>query len=242
MQIGMCCVPVSPMRAEPSHRSEMVSQLLFGEMCSIIDETEDWIRIKNNYDAYEGWIQTMHLYPLNKPAEQHILAADIVNTVLWKHEPMHVPLGSCIADMAEIEFHGRTLNTHQAVISKEALPEICFKYLNTTYLWGGRSVFGIDCSGFVQMVFRFFNVRLLRDASLQITQGNPVTLHDIKTGDLAFFNNENGKITHVGMMLDKNRIIHASGKVRVDMITPEGIIHSETKKLTHHFHSVRRYF
>lgn len=113
-------------------------------------------------------------------------------------------------------------------------------YLNAPYQWGGKSPFGIDCSGFTQMVYRLAGYQLKRDASQQVMQGKTVALSDAQVGDLAFFTNEAGRITHVGLMLDNNRIMHASGKVRIDTLDEQGIIHHETKQYTHQLNIMKR--
>jgi cell wall-associated NlpC family hydrolase len=123
------------------------------------------------------------------------------------------------------------------------LENIYTPFLDTPYLWGGKSVFGIDCSGFVQQVFKMFGIKLLRDAYLQATQGSEVNnLQEAQRGDLAFFQNEDGRITHVGIILKDKQIVHASGKVRIDSIDEQGIVNSETGKRTHHLHSIKKLF
>jgi gamma-D-glutamyl-L-lysine dipeptidyl-peptidase len=128
-------------------------------------------------------------------------------------------------------------------MTKSSLKEVYNKFIDTPYLWGGKSVFGIDCSGFVQQVFKMFGMKLLRDAYLQAEQGSVVaSLEESKLGDLAFFQNENGRVIHVGIILENNQIVHASGKVRMDTVDEKGIVNNETGKRTHQLHSMRRYF
>jgi len=108
-------------------------------------------------------------------------------------------------------------------------------------LWGGRSPFGIDCSGFTQMVYKLCGMPLKRDAWMQAEQGQDIHLLDeTQPGDLAFFDNEEGRIIHVGILTTKNRIIHASGKVRLDSIDHQGIFNSETKRYTHNLRLLKR--
>lgn len=248
MQQGICLVPVSPLRAEPSHRSEMVSQILFGEPCDLVEEKEEWVRISVVHDRYEGWTLRSHINlvsVLNLDARVE-LANDFVNTIYYNNVPMQVPMGSMLQHLHSISepylvFHGNACGI--ATPTEEEMIARAKQFLNTAYLWGGRTVFGIDCSGFTQMVFRFFGINLPRDAYQQAGEGELVGfLPEVKIGDLAFFDNAEGRITHVGMMIDDQHIIHASGKVRIDKIDNAGILNVDTNQRTHRLRVIKRYF
>lgn len=252
MQCKICCVPVSPVRAEPSHRSEMVSQLLFGEVCTLLETKEDyWGKIKMAYDGYEGWVTLSHLQMIEESQLQTEmrLTLDYITEISYRGIPMMLPMGCTInhwenahPDCA-IAFSGKAWSPIQSEINEELIKKIASKYLNTTYLWGGRTVFGIDCSGFAQMVFKYLNIPLLRDASMQAQQGEVVDfLQSAKCGDLAFFDNEEGRITHVGILLNDKEIIHSAGKVRIDKIDLQGIINTDTNKRTHKLRIIKRMF
>jgi cell wall-associated NlpC family hydrolase len=140
-----------------------------------------------------------------------------------------------------VHYKGKAYDPSTAAIDARSVRQLTYKFLNIPYLWGGKTMFGLDCSGFTQTVFKFLNVPLLRDAYQQATQGEAVGfLEETKTGDLAFFDNEEGRITHVGILLNASEIIHASGKVRIDKIDHEGILQSETFQRTHHLRVIKR--
>lgn len=252
---AVCCVPVSPMRHEPSHRSEMVSQQLFGECCIIMEEWNHWLKIKSRYDNYEGWCQDNQVRTIEEStykSEVNELTADWINEVTFDGAKMMVPLGCSFPGMKEgvaqwkecqVLFNGKSVNTGPTGVDDALIRRIACQFLNTAYLWGGKSVFGIDCSGFTQSVYRFLGVAILRDAYQQASQGNVIGfLQEAQCGDLAFFDNADGKITHVGIMLNDHEIIHSSGKVRIDKIDNQGIVNVDTLTRTHALRIIKRYF
>lgn len=252
--IVACIVPVSPMRKDASHRSEMVSQLLFGEAAKVLEETKDFIKIRCCYDDYEGWCQRSQLVFDETAAFRQgnqLICPDWINTVVLNGTPVHVSAGTPltwfhngVADIGgyALRYSGAVWDASTAVFDEASIKKIAFTFLNTAYLWGGRSVFGLDCSGLVQQVFRFFGKPLPRDAWQQAERGELVGfLQEATCGDLAFFDNEEGRITHTGIMLDTGTIIHASGKVRIDPIDNAGIIHSDTGERTHRLRVIKRY-
>jgi hypothetical protein len=255
MKYAICVVPVSPLRAEPSHKSEMVSQLLFGEFIEVKDTSEYWMKVNCRFDGYEGWVQCNQVEEttMEPVFNEEKYVTDWMGEITINGDPMKVPLGSCVYGTS-----GEKLKFGKMVISylmshpwdpssikpsPQLIEERCRYFLNTPYLWGGKSVFGIDCSGFTQTTLKFFNIRLLRDAYLQATQGE--TIRDLgraSCGDLAFFENSDGKITHVGILLGNGEIIHASGRVRIDRIDETGIINKDSCNKTHNLCLIKRYF
>jgi gamma-D-glutamyl-L-lysine dipeptidyl-peptidase len=253
---AFCCVPVSPMRKAPAHEAEMVSQLVFGEFVNIIEASgTEWLRIVCRYDGYEGWCQVSHLAAVNETdfnRESSLLAAGWVNEINYNGQQMFVPYGSSIAPFPDgksdcgknhVFFEGAAWLAQEVKIDNQVIEQAAFKFLNTAYLWGGKTVFGTDCSGFTQTVFKFLNLKLPRDAHAQAESGITVDfLQEARCGDLAFFDNEDGRIIHVGLLLDAQEIIHAAGKVRIDKIDNAGIVNSQTGLRTHRLRIIKRYF
>lgn len=255
MEYMVCCVPVSPMRSEASHKSEMVSQQLFGEKSFIVDRSEDWLKIQLRYDGYQGWVQKSHVVEIDEDIylkNDKDLTSDWVNEVDYNGHIMYVPMGSSLSAFRNgmafwrknsVHFKGKVWNPGEIKINSKLIKQIAFKFLNTSYLWGGKSVFGIDCSGYAQMTYKFLNTYIPRDAWQQAEVGTVVNfLQEAHCGDLAFFDNEEGKIVHVGILLNEHEIIHSSGKVRIDKIDTQGILNLETKQRTHQLRIIKRYF
>ena len=237
MNYGICDLSVIPVRKEGSHTSEMVSQLLYNELYEVLDEKPGWTLIRSYEDQYEGWIQGIQ--------HQSITEEEYIE---------HQSRRRYIVDQPILDYEGRQLSIgtmlHEPVPGTMTMPgrfvpammiEFAQKLLNIPYLWGGRSLFGIDCSGLVQLCARAAGKALPRDASQQVNEGELVYfLPEVQPGDLAFFGNDDGKIVHVGMMLDTERIIHASGQVRIDYLDQTGIFNKERNVHTHRLQVIKR--
>ena len=249
---GICNLAVIPLRLEPSDRSEMVSQLLFGEQFELIDRQKQWRKIRLHFDQYEGWIDEKQFQLLNSD-EFHalnqlpiVLNGDLVEYITYPpNQLLPITLGASLAflKLEEINRQGYSFDgqIRTGVQPKSNVLETAYHYLNAPYLWGGKTPFGIDCSGFTQMVYKLNGYSLLRDASQQASQGIPLSfIEESEAGDLAFFDNDEGKIIHVGIIMDDNYIIHASGKVRVDRLDHLGIYNAELNKHTHKLRVIKK--
>lgn len=253
---GICRLSIVPLRKEAADASEMVSQLLFGDHYEVLEESKNgkWLRIRMAWDDYEGWIDRKQHTRISEEYYEHIsnadykVCTDLHSNIFFKKDYIHILIGSVLPIAShelfkmeeQLAFNGNAKSLH---LKRDHgfLKEIALKYLNAPYLWGGRSPFGIDCSGFSQTVFKIAGYRLPRDSKDQALQGQEVAgVEEAREGDLAFFVNEKGSIYHVGIVLDGRKIIHASGKVRVDALTPEGILDEEKQQITHKLASLRR--
>lgn len=259
MAFGIADLSIIPVRREQSERSEMVSQILFGELYEILEETEKWVYVRLLHDGYEGWIDRKMCVPVSEgylqayQSGEHLLATEVFNIVVkdgdWGNKL--VVSGSVLPFFDAATKKMKVGDDVYTLVSKmkgkegqslrDLLVSYALMYYNTPYLWGGRSPYGIDCSGLSQIVYRLGGVNLPRDASQQVVCGQDLSfIEEALPGDLAFFGDEAGNITHVGIIWEQNRIIHASGKVRVDRIDHQGIYNEELKRYTHNLKVIRR--
>ncbi|MBL0012455.1 MAG: C40 family peptidase [Flavobacterium sp.] len=249
---GICNLAIIPLRAESSDRSEIVSQVLFGEHFEVLEQQQQWARIKLQYDGYEGWIDAKQFQSITEVDYKQlsddaiILNSDLVEYITSPNNLlMPIPLGASLSflnhseiNTAGFDFEGMKIS---GIKPKSNLINTAFMYLNAPYLWGGKTPFGIDCSGFTQMVYKLNGYRLKRDASQQATEGEALSfIEESEPGDLAFFDNEEGKIIHVGIIMDNNYIIHSSGKVRIDRLDHLGIYNAETNRHTHKLRVIKK--
>jgi gamma-D-glutamyl-L-lysine dipeptidyl-peptidase len=249
---GICNLAIIPLRLEPSDKSEIVSQVLFGEHFEIIEQLKQWSKIKMQFDDYEGWVDSKQFQIISETnfkqlsEEVIILNGDLVEYITDHNNLLiPIPLGASISFLNNSEINTSNYNFEGTKISgvkpKSELIRTAFMYLNAPYLWGGKNPFGIDCSGFTQMVYKLNGYKLLRDASQQAKQGEALSfIEESEPGDLAFFDNDEGNIIHVGIIMEDNYIIHASGKVRIDRLDHLGIYNAETNKHTHKLRVIKK--
>lgn len=247
MQYGICSLSIVPLRGEPADSSELVSQVLYGDFFKIIEQRKNWSKIRLAFDSYEGWIDNKQYLEINeenyKSLKKEIpkLSLDLVEFIQDINQQLHpILLGSSLNGLTLLnhKFDGTIINSKN---KKENLIQTAFLYLNSPYLWGGKTPFGIDCSGFTQMVYKLNGYKLLRDASQQATQGEALSfIEESEPGDLAFFDNNEGAITHVGIIMKDNYIIHAHGKVRIDRLDHSGIYNVDKKIHTHKLRVIKK--
>ncbi|WP_372745024.1 NlpC/P60 family protein [Lutibacter sp.] len=254
MLYGICNLSIIPLRIEPNDASEMVSQLLFGEHFKVLETRKNWSKIRIAFDNYEGWIDKKQYEEISEETFNTIensvtvLTADIIDFATKSDQSfLTIPMGSCLPFYKQQKLTINNTNyVYEGKIFNEKLPkaaivEIAYNFLNTPYLWGGKSAFGIDCSGFTQMVYKLCGYKLLRDASQQATQGEVLSfIEESEPGDLAFFDNSEGVITHVGIIMNDNYIIHAHGKVRIDRIDHSGIFNIDYQKHSHKLRVIKK--
>ncbi len=252
-----CNVAVMPVRREPNHRAEQTTQLLFGEKALVLDVVnKDWAYIRCGWDGYEGWCKCAQLSDLSakdykKPIK--FISASHAGKIAFEDSSLYLPLGSelinlkkrMLTPVAESGvFKGKKQIVGPVVTDVTQLKSAALLFMNAPYQWGGRSIHGIDCSGLTQMAFKLCNWKIPRDANQQAEKGLLVDfLQNAQCGDLAFFDNKDGNIVHVGMLLDNQTIIHAtdtSGRVVIDRIDPAGIVSITLKKRTHNLRFVKR--
>lgn len=246
---------VIPVRKEASDRAEIVSQILFGERVEILDKYQSWRLVRCLHDDYTGWADKKQLQEISQEesawldSRPETLTMDMVQLVIWNnHQVLPVLLGSSLPSYKDRKFNfgGRNFAFDGQTITPSAsqpsrIVENAYMYLNAPYLWGGRSPFGIDCSGLTQMVFRLGGIRLKRDAWMQAEQGQTVNLlEEAKTGDLIFFDNPEGKIIHTGILIHPGQIIHSSGQVRVDKVDHQGIFNENLGQYSHNLRLIKR--
>lgn len=249
MRYAFCCVSISPIRKEKSDSSEMVSQLLFGEVVEVVETQNNWVKITNYSDAYSGWVDEKQLlYLSEKEIKRWLEGKQILQSLILEIEgPLGrqiITKGALIPSEKETTFNIGAYTycyIESPDLKKLSLSDFAKSYLSTPYLWGGKSPFGIDCSGFTQQVFKAIDINLPRDAYQQAELGMEINFEDKVEGDLAFFQNESGKITHVGIVLSGNKIIHASGYVRIDLLRQDGIYHEKSLQRTHQLAIIKRY-
>ena len=254
MLFGICNLGIVPLRLEASDTSEMVSQVLFGEHFIILEQDKNWSKIKLHFDNYEGYIDTKQFLEISEElyidlsVEDKQYSGELIDFISDdKNQLTTIPIGARLPFLSNnfFDISGTKYNYEGAIfgktLSKKEILQKAFLFLNAPFLWGGKTPFGIDCSGFTQMVYKLCGYNLLRDAKQQATQGEVLSfIEESEPGDLAFFDDDEGNITHVGIILNDYNIIHAYGKVRIDILDHSGIYNIDTQKHTHTLRVIKK--
>ena len=254
MLYGITQLNIIPVRIEPFHQSEMVTQLLFGEHFKILEKRKFWSKIRIAFDNYEGWVDNKQIEEIDEDIYSElensisIYAGELIDFISDEKQNMSIlSLGSSLPfynkgalslNSRKYSYDGDVFNV---TMSKNALIDTAIRFLNTPFLWGGKTPFGIDSSGLTQTVYKLCGYKLLRDASQQSTQGEALSfIEESEPGDLAFFDNNEGEINHVGIIMKDNYIIHVDGKVRIDMLDHSGIFNLDLQKHTHKLRVIKK--
>jgi hypothetical protein len=255
MDFGFCELAVVPVRREPSDKAEMSTQLIFGDLLEILEQSGFWLRIRNFYDDYEGWIDVKQLKPIAEEEFVRLSSAGLYvnrqlfgDTIRYNGQMVNLTAGSSfyglkgqvmLVEEKPVVLNGKAVPFH--FTGMDLLIETALGFLSCPYLWGGKTYLGLDCSGFAQIVYKQHGIKLLRDAIQQSTQGELINfLSDGLPGDLVFFDNQQGRIVHVGILMANQKILHCSGKVRIDDIDHQGIFNREQNRYTHSLRLIRR--
>jgi len=234
-----CNTPMAPLRANPSETAELESQILYGESVTVLElGQKDWIRIRNEDDKYEGWTDRKHLVIAAEP--KSLLFMELLAPVQTSDGLKYLPFGSKLGNAEKTIIKNQSAEREMYDVSK--IIELVSKFENAPYFWGGKTILGMDCSGLMQIIHKPFSIELPRNASQQELSGDLITFGSHQAGDVAFFGNENKKVVHVGILSSVDSIWHASGCVRHDNFTSEGIINKETGSVSHKLWSIRRFF
>ncbi len=254
MRYGICNLSIIPLRKEASESSEMVSQLLFGEHFKVLEKRKNWSKIRLHFDGYEGYLDNKQYIEITEEdytslsKSETVLSGELIDFISDTNSNLStICIGSRLPfyNAKKINLGDQEYTYEGNIISKKLdkqyLLKTAFMYLNAPYLWGGKTPFGVDCSGFTQMVYKLCGYQLSREAKQQATQGEVLSfIEESEPGDLAFFDDNEGVITHVGIIMKDNYIIHAHGKVRIDRLDHSGIYNVDLKRHTHKLRVIKK--
>ncbi|MFN3135442.1 MAG: NlpC/P60 family protein [Candidatus Kryptonium sp.] len=265
IRFGICNVGTAPVFKEPSMRSEQTTQIILGETFDVLEIKDDWVRIRLHFDGYIGWVYKPQMALMdgdkfseymNKPKIEFIsnfgfiYSKPDVNSVVLREVVVCSALNYLDSKdgWLKVELpdgtHGfiRKAQTRQFKtgvkkqnVNASDIIQTAKRFLGISYIWGGKTPKGFDCSGFVQTVYRINGIQLPRDSDMQWEVGEYIgkDFSKFKKGDLLFFSSDGRRITHVGIFTGKDKeIIHASGFVRLNSLDRKSELYSERLERT----------
>lgn len=240
-----------PLRSGPTHRAEMLSQVLFGEKYRVLDQVDHWLKIETEFDSFTGWIDMNHLQHclIRNEESGHVLNRSLLcfksdKTKMILEAGCEIynpdPGQSCFTAGEHLYTTAKDFSSNYYTVA-DTSADTAMRFINSPYIWGGRIPSGIDCSGLTQLVYKIHGKKLPRNSWQQAETGEDVAfINEAEPGDLVFFDNENGKISHVGIIISRGLVIHASGRVRIDQIDHQGIYKQEIGAYSHRLRMIRR--
>lgn len=231
-------VPVANMRKNPNFNAEIVSQAYYSEQVNVIQSSSPWVKIETLADRYPGWVLAEQLYTSegcfpsgSSTVRIHRCMAHLYHLPDTIYGPvLTLPFDSVLEleknqendsarwvkikaiDGVNLFVQKGDLAFSKNILSIDQLPSFSKQFLGLPYTWGGRSSFGYDCSGFVQMLYRQIGIYLPRDSKDQAKSDlmKNISFDKLQAGDLIFFGLDESKIKHVGMSLGSDRFIHST--------------------------------
>ncbi len=254
-EYGICIKNHISVHKSISHESEQITQLIFGDIYKVLSKSSDkqWLYIENQYDKYKGWISLSKHRKLSQQTFNNMIndtfpvCGDLKGFIEFEGNKFEISLGSTLPfydnGVIEIDNKKGVFTGNAVFVPREfnaenviSTSKLC---LDIPYLWGGKNALGYDCSGFVQVVYKTLGIKLPRDSRQQVLVGEEIELKDAKVGDLAFFHID-GRVIHVGIVIDDNKIIHSSKRVKINTLDKTGIWIDETQSYSHYLKCIKR--